>query len=79
MSQPDASFNISSSKTEATSNGVPSLFIKMRVHIQFWRLVSSNGTQSLAEVVAEDVVDILGEFCNDIFYFNLVESARFLQ
>ena len=51
----------------------------MRMHIWFWRLVSSNGTQSLAEAVAEDKVDILGEFCNDIFNFNLVGSARFLQ
>ena len=71
---------ISSSRTEVTSSGVPSLFIKIRTHIQVWRLVSLNGTLSLAtEAVAEDVVDILGGSHNDIFAFNLVGSARFLQ
>ena len=49
------------------------------MHIWVWRLVSSKGTQFLVEVVAEDVVDILGESRNDIFDFNLVGSARFLK
>ena len=47
--------------------------------MQFWRLVSSNGTQSLVEAVVEDVVDILGGYHNDIIDFNLVGSARILK
>ena len=79
VSLPDAISTMSSSNTEVTSNRVPTLFIKMRMHIRVWRLVSLNGTQSLTEAVAEDVVDILGQFHNDTFDFNSVSSARFFQ
>ena len=68
---------MSSSKTEVTSNGVPSLFVRMRMHILFWRFVSSNRTQSLAEAVLEEVADILGELHTDVFNFDSVGSTRF--
>ena len=53
--------------------------MKIRTHICVWRLVSSNGTQSLAEAVVEDMANILGGSCNDIFDFNSVGSDWFLQ
>ena len=49
---------MSSSDTEMASNRVPSGLVKMKKHIQFLRLVLSDGAQSLPEAVAEDVVDI---------------------
>ena len=56
---------------EVASNGVPSVFVKIRVYIQAWKLALSVGTESLTtEVVVKDVVNILGgasRSCNDIF------------
>ena len=57
---------MSSSDTEVASNRVPSGLVKMIRHIQFLRLDSSDGAQSLPEVVAEDVVDIFQKDHNDI-------------
>ena len=57
---------ISTSDTEVASNGVPSCLVKTKRHIPFLRLDSLDGAQSLPEAVAEDVVDILGKYHNDI-------------
>ena len=50
-------------------NGVPSFLVKTNRHIQFLRLDSSDGVQSLPEAVAEDVLDILVKYYNDILKF----------
>ena len=47
------------------------------MHLWFWGFVSLNGTQSLAEAVVEDMVNIFVRFCNDVFNFDLVGSTRF--
>ena len=57
---------MSSSDTEVTLNGVPSFLVKTKRHIQFLKLELPDGAQSLPEAVAEDVVDILGKYHNDI-------------
>ena len=56
---------MSSFDTEVESNGVPSCLVKTKRHIQFLRLDSSDGAQSLPEAVAEDVVDIFEKDHND--------------
>ena len=57
---------MSSSDMEATSNGGPSGLVTMKRHIQFLRLDSLDGAQSLPEAVAEDVIDIFKKDHNDI-------------
>ena len=49
---------MSSSVTEVTSNGVPSLCILINMHIHALRVGLAVGTGSLPDAVAEDEVDI---------------------
>ena len=50
---------MSSLVTEVASNGVPYFCVTIKRYILLLSLGSSDGTRSLPEAVAEDVVDIL--------------------
>ena len=58
---------MSSSDTEVTSNGVQFFLVKTKKLIKVLRLDSSDGTQSLPEAVAENVVDNFLESITMIF------------
>ena len=71
VSQPDANFNDVFLQDGGDIKWSAIFFVKIKMHIQTWKLASSVGNQSLTtEVVAEDMVNLLGgasKSHNDIF------------